>query len=88
MSEKTAALAKQWLEWDYNPTTHAEIKKLVDEHNEAELAKRLYQRIDFGTAGASLFEACSPFPALMLPLFTVERPSDSVLSVLQVYVAQ
>ena len=52
LSEKTAALAKQWLEWDYNPATRAEIQKLVDEKNEAELAKRLHQRIDFGTAGS------------------------------------
>lgn len=51
LTDKTAALAAQWLEWDYEPTTHAEIKKLVDENNEAELAKRLSLRIDFGTAG-------------------------------------
>lgn len=52
LSDKTAALAKQWLEWDYNPSTHAEIQHLVDEKNETELAKRLHQRIDFGTAGS------------------------------------
>jgi phosphomannomutase len=51
LTEKTAALAKQWLEWDYTPATHAEIKALVDAQDEKELAKRLHQRIDFGTAG-------------------------------------
>lgn len=51
LTEKTAALAKQWLEWDYNAPTHAEIKTLVDAGDEKELAKRLHQRIDFGTAG-------------------------------------
>lgn len=51
LTEKTAALAAQWLEWDYEPTTHAEITKLVEEKNEAELVKRLSSRIDFGTAG-------------------------------------
>lgn len=51
LTEKTAALAAQWLEWDYNPATRDEIQKLVDEKNEAELLKRLGLRIDFGTAG-------------------------------------
>lgn len=51
LTEKTAALAKQWLQWDYNPVTHSEIQKLVDAQAEVELAKRLHQRIDFGTAG-------------------------------------
>jgi phosphoglucomutase len=51
LTDKTAALAKQWLEWDYNPATRAEIQQLVDSKDEAELAKRLHNRIDFGTAG-------------------------------------
>lgn len=73
LSDKTAALAKQWLEWDYNPVTHAEIQKLVDEKNEAELAKRLHHRIDFGTAGALpfsplLFPLSLLFPSLCVPL--------------------
>lgn len=55
LTEKTAALAQQWLNWDYNEATRAEIQKLVEEQNESELKARLSYRIDFGTAGTALF---------------------------------
>lgn len=51
LTDKTAALAAQWLEWDYNPATRDEIQKLVEAKDEVELVKRLAARIDFGTAG-------------------------------------
>ena len=41
----------QWLEWDHEEETKAEIQKLADEKNFGELKKRLLSRMDFGTAG-------------------------------------
>ncbi|EEQ91414.1 phosphoglucomutase [Blastomyces dermatitidis ER-3] len=44
-------LVQQWLDWDHDPKTRAEILRLRDEKNVAELEKRLRKRIEFGTAG-------------------------------------
>ncbi|OAX79660.1 hypothetical protein ACJ72_06018 [Emergomyces africanus] len=44
-------LVKQWLEWDHDSETRAEISRLRDEKNETELERRLRKRIQFGTAG-------------------------------------
>ncbi|KAL1962327.1 hypothetical protein VTN77DRAFT_9818 [Rasamsonia byssochlamydoides] len=44
-------LTNQWLEWDKDPETRREIEELRDAHNDAELEKRLRNRIQFGTAG-------------------------------------
>ncbi|OJD23324.1 hypothetical protein ACJ73_05323 [Blastomyces percursus] len=44
-------LVQQWLDWDHDPKTRAEIIRLRDEKNEDELEKRLRKRIEFGTAG-------------------------------------
>jgi phosphomannomutase len=41
----------EWLKWDPNPRTKAEIEKLVEEKNAQELRARLLKRISFGTAG-------------------------------------
>ncbi|OJD13442.1 hypothetical protein AJ78_06095 [Emergomyces pasteurianus Ep9510] len=38
-------LVKQWLEWDHDPETRAEISRLRDEKNEAELERRLRKRM-------------------------------------------
>jgi phosphoglucomutase len=44
-------LVNQWLAWDPNEKTRAEIKALVAAGNEATLRERLTVRISFGTAG-------------------------------------
>ncbi|KAH8703612.1 putative phosphoglucomutase [Talaromyces proteolyticus] len=44
-------LTRQWLEWDQDLETRAEILQLKDDDNDAELEKRLRNRIQFGTAG-------------------------------------
>ena len=41
----------QWLEWDHEEATKAEIQKLADEKNFGDLKKRLLTRMEFGTAG-------------------------------------
>ncbi len=45
----------EWLEFDPNPATRAEIEQLVTNSNVSELKKRLGQRITFGTAGIKFF---------------------------------
>ncbi|QPG73543.1 hypothetical protein FOA43_000855 [Brettanomyces nanus] len=44
-------LAHQWLQLDVNPSTRAEIQRLVDQRNFDQLDARLSNRIVFGTAG-------------------------------------
>ena len=51
LSADVQKLASQWLKWDPNPETKKEIQELVDKSDEAELKKRLINRISFGTAG-------------------------------------
>jgi phosphomannomutase len=51
LSAEVQKLAAQWLKWDPNPDTKKEIQDLVDKSDEAELKKRLVNRISFGTAG-------------------------------------
>ncbi|KAJ5124350.1 Alpha-D-phosphohexomutase alpha/beta/alpha domain I [Penicillium bovifimosum] len=50
MAESISSLTEQWLKWDQDPTTRAEIEHLRDSNAE-ELEKRLKNRIEFGTAG-------------------------------------
>ncbi|KAB5592854.1 Phosphoglucomutase/phosphomannomutase, alpha/beta/alpha domain containing protein [Ceratobasidium theobromae] len=42
---------EEWLRYDKNPITRAEIEALRDAGNTEELGKRLLKRIEFGTAG-------------------------------------
>ncbi|GAM22130.1 hypothetical protein SAMD00019534_053050, partial [Acytostelium subglobosum LB1] len=44
-------LAQDWLKWDKNPKTRAEIQELVEQNDVKELTARLENRIAFGTAG-------------------------------------
>ncbi|KAL7283146.1 hypothetical protein ACG7TL_002572 [Trametes sanguinea] len=44
-------LVEQWLRLDPNEETKAEIRKLVDDDDTAELDRRMRPRIEFGTAG-------------------------------------
>lgn len=53
LSAEVQKLVAQWLKWDPNPETKKEIQDLVDKSDEAELKKRLVNRISFGTAGNS-----------------------------------
>jgi phosphoglucomutase len=46
-----SSLAKQYLEWDRNPDTRAEIQSLVEKGDEQKLEKLLGSRLEFGTAG-------------------------------------
>ncbi|KAM4628432.1 glucose 1,6-bisphosphate synthase [Polymixia lowei] len=41
----------QWLSWDKNPRTRAQVEVLVEEGREEELRRRLCSRMSFGTAG-------------------------------------
>lgn len=41
----------EWLNWDKNPNTKAEIESLVSSQNYSELESRLLHRMEFGTAG-------------------------------------
>lgn len=40
-----------WLERDPDPTTRAELERLLESNNEAEIARRFSGRLEFGTAG-------------------------------------
>lgn len=40
-----------WLERDPDPRTRQELKKLIEQHNDLEIANRFSQRLEFGTAG-------------------------------------
>ena len=51
LSEQTQQLVEQWMRWDKNDETRAEIQALVDQEAEDELRRRLQKRIKFGTAG-------------------------------------
>ncbi|KAJ5816518.1 Alpha-D-phosphohexomutase alpha/beta/alpha domain I, partial [Penicillium robsamsonii] len=51
MAQSLSSLTEQWLQWDQDPTTRAEIEKLRDSNATEELEKRLRNRIEFGTAG-------------------------------------
>jgi phosphoglucomutase len=51
MAKDIKELAEEWLELDEDPTTSAEISKLLVDNNTDELEKRLRHRIAFGTAG-------------------------------------
>lgn len=42
---------EEWLSWDRNEATRAEVEKLVEDACYKELAKILLERITFGTAG-------------------------------------
>jgi hypothetical protein len=55
MDQKLQIAVQEWLDFDPNPTTRAEIEQLVTSNNVAELQKRLGQRIAFGTAGKHLY---------------------------------
>jgi phosphomannomutase len=43
--------AREWVAWDPNPQTRAEIQALIDQRDEQQLSKLLAQRLKFGTAG-------------------------------------
>lgn len=51
LSEKTLKLAQEWIKWDPNEKTRKAIEILVEQENEEELRRLLWNRIDFGTAG-------------------------------------
>src|SRR4051812_17263377 len=59
LSERIQKLAAEWLEWDKNPNTSAEIRTLLEKGDEAELERRLGSRIAFGTAGSLNLHASS-----------------------------
>ncbi|XP_072318522.1 glucose 1,6-bisphosphate synthase [Eucyclogobius newberryi] len=42
---------EQWLQWDRNPVTRAQIQTLLDQKQVSELRSRLGSRLSFGTAG-------------------------------------
>lgn len=43
--------AAEWVRWDPNPETRAEIQADLDAKDEAALTKKLSERLEFGTAG-------------------------------------
>lgn len=45
------AAVEQWLRWDRNPQTRAQIRTLLDQSRFSELRSRLGSRLSFGTAG-------------------------------------
>jgi phosphomannomutase len=45
------ALVKQWMEWDHDPATRAEVQALVSKNDTTKLEKILGKRMKFGTAG-------------------------------------
>ncbi|KHJ92965.1 hypothetical protein OESDEN_07130, partial [Oesophagostomum dentatum] len=49
--QKLMTKVENWLAWDKNEKTHAEIAKLAEEKNFTELAARMNGRLLFGTAG-------------------------------------
>ncbi|KHJ86090.1 phosphoglucomutase/phosphomannomutase, alpha/beta/alpha domain I [Oesophagostomum dentatum] len=49
--QKLMTKVENWLAWDKNEKTHAEIAKLSEEKNYTELAARMNGRLLFGTAG-------------------------------------
>ncbi|XP_017781760.1 PREDICTED: phosphoglucomutase-2 [Nicrophorus vespilloides] len=49
--EELALKVKEWMEWDQNCTTKAEIQQLVDQKKYEYLKQVLCQRMSFGTAG-------------------------------------
>ncbi|KAI9925623.1 Phosphoglucomutase-3 [Aspergillus wentii] len=51
VEDSLSGLIGQWLEWDQDPITRAEIEKLRDSSAVPELEQRLRKRIQFGTAG-------------------------------------
>ncbi|CAG2112316.1 unnamed protein product [Medioppia subpectinata] len=51
LSPELEAKINEWLEWDQNPKTIGEIKKLVDNKDTEQLSKLLLTRQEFGTAG-------------------------------------
>jgi len=51
LSASTQKLVDQWLIWDKNEETRAEISSLASKGNEKELTAILSKRIAFGTAG-------------------------------------
>ncbi|KAF8750851.1 phosphohexose mutase family [Rhizoctonia solani] len=51
MESQIQAKVNEWLAFDKNPATRAEIESLRDAGNTEELKRRLMKRIEFGTAG-------------------------------------
>jgi len=51
MEAQLQSKIQEWLKWDRNEVTRAEIEKLVAENNVAVLTKLLMNRMEFGTAG-------------------------------------
>ncbi|CAE6416104.1 unnamed protein product [Rhizoctonia solani] len=51
MDSQVQAKVEEWLAFDKNPVTRAEIQSLRDAGNVEELKRRLMKRIEFGTAG-------------------------------------
>lgn len=49
-----------WLAKDPDPSTQTELKQLIDQHNDAELAERFQSRLAFGTAGLRGKVGCGP----------------------------
>jgi len=49
--EQVLNLAQQWLAWDANQRTKADVQRWVDGRDIAHLTKALTPRIAFGTAG-------------------------------------
>ena len=49
--EPIQALVKRWLDLDRDAITRSEIEQLLRRNDEAELERRLRNRIEFGTAG-------------------------------------
>ncbi|MGC4092056.1 MAG: phospho-sugar mutase [Polyangiaceae bacterium] len=51
MSEALLARARAWCDADPDPQTRAELERLIEQQDEAELADRFRAELDFGTAG-------------------------------------
>ncbi|KAH9117377.1 hypothetical protein LEN26_007852 [Aphanomyces euteiches] len=49
--EKWLAAGREWVAWDVNETTKAEIQHFIDTENIVELERKLGKRLEFGTAG-------------------------------------
>lgn len=51
VSDEIMALVKQWLSWDRNSVTRAEVENLVEKKDNDNLRRLLSTRMEFGTAG-------------------------------------
>lgn len=51
LSAEISTLAEQWLQWDMDPTTRAQVQHWIDAKDEKSLSAAMKERIAFGTAG-------------------------------------